>query len=70
VGGAAGQAAMSRALDLIEIAGADLYGTGLMGAWAQRKLNAFTTQLSALGRARARMSKPYGAGWKLDKWDV
>jgi hypothetical protein len=68
-GGAAGHAALGRGVDLIEITSADLYGTGLLLVWAQRKLKDFREALEKIRRAHARAGLPYGAGWKLDKWD-
>jgi hypothetical protein len=68
--GAAGQAAFMRTVDLIETSGADLYGTGLLGSWANKKLMEFNTQLALLARGQARGGVAYGEGWKLDKWDA
>ncbi len=67
--GAAGHAALARGVDLIEVTSADLYGTGLLLVWAQRKLKDFRDALEKIKRAHARAGLPYGAGWKLDKWD-
>jgi hypothetical protein len=69
VSGAAGHAAMARGVDLIEVASADLYGTGLLLTWAQRKLKEFRDALEKIKRSRARAGLPYGSGWRLDKWD-
>lgn len=70
VGGAAGHAAMARGVDLIEVASADLYGTGLLLTWAQRKLKEFRDALEKIKRSRARAGLPFGSGWRLDKWDT
>jgi hypothetical protein len=67
--GAAGHAALARGVDLIEITSADLYGTGLLLVWAQRKLKDFREALEKVKRAHTRAGLPYGTGWKLDKWD-
>jgi hypothetical protein len=67
--GAAGHAAMSRAVDLIEISGTDLYQVGLLGTWGQRKIREFTDKLKQLQQAMARSGPSWGAGWALDKWD-
>lgn len=67
--GAAGHAAMSRAVDLIEIAGTDLYQVGLLGTWGQRKLREFTDKLKQIQRMTARSGPAWGMGWALDKWD-
>jgi len=68
--GAAGHAAMSRTVDLIEIGGTDLYQVGILGTWGQRKIREFETQLKALQRYEARRGPSWGAGWALDKYDV
>jgi len=67
--GAAGHAAMSRALDLVEIAGTDLYQVGLLGSWGVRKLKEYTNWLKDLQRSQARSGPAWGKGWALDKWD-
>ncbi len=64
VSGAAGYAAMSRAVDLVETAGADLYGVGLLGVWAQRQLKEFRRALQELQRSQARRGQPWGEGWE------
>jgi len=70
VGGAAAHAALARTVDLIEVAGADMYATGLLGVWAQRKLKEFRDALVKIQKAHARAGISYTAGWKLDKWDT
>lgn len=70
VSGAAGHAALARTVDLIEVAGADMYATGLLGVWAQRKIKEFRDALARLQKAHARAGEPFAKGWKLDKWDV
>jgi hypothetical protein len=67
--GAAGGAALSRALDLIETAGTDLYAVGLLATWGKTQLREFRTKLAQLQRRSARRGRAYGDGWKLDKWD-
>ena len=67
--GASGQAAFSRALDLIEIAGTDLYQVGLLGAWGQRRLREFQAWLKQLQEQEARGGPAWGAGWQLDRWE-
>jgi hypothetical protein len=67
--GAAGHAAMSRTVDLIETPGTDLYQVGLLGTWGQRKLREFQARLRKLERVVARRGRAWGAGWSLDKWD-
>lgn len=69
VNGAAAHAAMSRALDLVETAGADLYAAGLIGSWAARKMREYKEQLQKLSTPHARAGKPFASGWKLDRWD-
>lgn len=68
--GAAGHAAMSRTVDLIETAGTDLYQVGILGTWGQRKIREFETQIKALQRYEAWRGPSWGAGWALDKYDV
>jgi hypothetical protein len=69
VSGAAGHAAMSRALDLSESTSADLFGVGLIGTWASRKLREFREKLESLRRASARSGQAWGQAWRLDPWD-
>jgi hypothetical protein len=67
--GAAGHAAMSRTVDLIETASTDLYQVGLLGTWGQRKLREFNAELKKIQRAGVRSGRAWGTGWSLDKWD-
>jgi hypothetical protein len=67
--GAAGFAAMSRTVDLIETANTDLYQVGLLGTWGQRKIREFNGQLKLIQRGRVRTGSSWGTGWALDKWD-
>jgi hypothetical protein len=67
--GAAGHAAMSRAIDLIEVVGTDLYQVGILGTWGQRKLREFQAAVRELERQYARRGPSWGTGWALDKWD-
>ena len=67
--GAAGHAAMSRAVDLTEVAGTDLYAIGLLGTWGQRKLKEFQAELRKLQEQSVRSGPAWGEGWSLDKWD-
>ena len=67
--GAAGHAAMSRAVDLIETANTDLYQVGILGTYGQRKLREFRSMLQRIGREKARAGPAWGVGWTLDKWD-
>lgn len=67
--GAAGHAAMSRTVDLIEEVGTDLYQVGILGTWGQRKLREFQSELKKLQRAQARRGPSWLSGWSLDKWD-
>ena len=69
VSGAAGHAAMARGVDLVEVTSADLYGTGLLLTWAQRKLKEFRDALEKIKCSRARAGQPFSQGWMLDKWD-
>jgi hypothetical protein len=68
--GAAGHAAMSRAEDLVETAGTDLYAVGVLATWGNKKLTEIRKRLSTLQRETSRCGVSYlRTGWKLDKWD-
>jgi hypothetical protein len=67
--GAAGHAAMSRTVDLVEVSGTDLYQVSILGTWGQRKLREFQAALRQLERHHARRGRSWGVGWALDKWD-
>jgi len=67
--GAAGHAAMSRAADLIEIAGTDLYQVGVLATWGNKKLREYAQELARLQRQTSRQGPAWGSGWKLDKWE-
>jgi len=67
--GAAAHAAMSRAVDLTEVAGTDLYAIGLIGTWGQRKLREFHAELKKIQEQSSRSGPAWGSGWELDKWD-
>ena len=67
--GAAGHAAMSRTIDLVEVSGTDLYQVSILGTWGQRKLREFQAALRQLERHHARRGRSWGVGWAMDKWD-
>lgn len=67
--GAAGKAAMARALDLIETASVDLYSVGLLAQWGKLKLKEFNYHLDRLREYSVRKGRPWVEGWTLDKWD-
>jgi hypothetical protein len=67
--GACGYAALSRTVDLIEIAGTDLYQVGVLGSWGVRRQKEYANFLKDLQRSLARGGSSWGAGWALDKWD-
>ena len=69
VKGAAAHCALSRTVDLIEVAGADLYAIGLLGTWGRAKEREWYTFLESLRKKSARRGLPWGQGWPLDKWD-
>ena len=69
VKGAAAHCALSRTVDLIEVAGADLYAIGLLGTWGRAKEREWYTFLETLRKKSARRGVPWGQGWRLDKWD-
>jgi hypothetical protein len=68
--GAAGHAAMSRALDLLETAGTDLYAIGLMATWGRARQREYAGFLKGLKEREVRAGRPWGAGWNMDKWDT
>jgi hypothetical protein len=67
--GAAGHAAMARAIDLTETTGIDLYAVGLVATWGRARLREFNAELLKIQRASSRRGPAWGAGWQLDKWD-
>lgn len=67
--GAAGHAAMSRTVDLVEVSGTDLYQVSILGTWGQRKIREYQSALRQLERHHARRGRSWGLGWALDKWD-
>jgi hypothetical protein len=67
--GAAGHAAMSRTVDLVEVANTDLFQVGLLGTWGQRKIREFNSYLKAIQREETRRGPSWLAGWALDQWD-
>ena len=69
ISGAAGYAAMIRTIDLIEVAGTDMYSVGLLGVWGRKAVNDYKTFLERLRRQSVRSGVPWGQGWALDKWD-
>lgn len=69
VKGTAGHCALSRTVDLMEISGTDLYAIGLLGTWGRAKEREWSSFLESLRRQSSRRGVPWGAGWKLDKWD-
>ena len=67
--GAAGHAAMSRTIDLVETGGTDLYQVSILGTWGSRKIREYMQALRKLEKVHARRGRSWGAGWSLDKWD-
>ena len=68
--GAAGYAALSRVVDLVETAGTDLYAMALQATWGNAKLREFRRWLETLRAREVRSGTPaWGYGWSLDKWD-
>lgn len=67
--GTAGHAAMMRCVDLIEVAGTDLYQVGLLGTWGQRKLKEYQAELSNIQKKQTRRGPSWLSGWSMDKWD-
>jgi hypothetical protein len=61
--GAAGHAALSRAIDLVEVAGTDLYAIGLLGAWGRAAQKRWYAFLESLRRQQARRGPAWGRGW-------
>jgi hypothetical protein len=69
VAGAAGHAAMSRVVDLVETAGTDTYAVVVLGTFGRAQLKQFRYELDQLRAGEARKGSSWGAGWGLDKWD-
>jgi hypothetical protein len=68
--GAAGYCALSRALDLAEVSGTDLYAMAFVGTWGNAKVREFRRWLDALRASISRSGTTgFGTGWQLDKWD-
>ena len=65
--GAAGQAALSRALDLMETPSQDLYAVTLLAVWGRSRLKEFNAGLEARRAASARRGAGVNAG---RGWDV
>jgi hypothetical protein len=68
--GGAAHAAMSRTVDLVEVANTDLYQVAMLGTWGQRKLREFQAELKKLQRSSVLRGRAWGTGWSLDKWDT
>ncbi len=68
--GAAGKAAMTRAVELAETADIDIYIVESLRAWARLKLREFFVALQQLRAESVRQGLPYTDGWAVDKWDV
>ena len=67
--GAAGKAAMTRAIELAETADIDIYIVESLRAWARLKLREFFVALQSLRAESVRQGAPWVDGWELDKWD-
>ncbi len=66
--GAAGQAALSRALDLMETPSQDLYAVALLAVWGRSRLKEFNAGLEARRAASARRGAgvSLGRGWEVE----
>lgn len=66
--GAAGQAALSRALDLMETPSQDLYAVTLLAVWGRTRLKEFNAGLEVRRAASARRGAgvSWGGGWTVD----
>lgn len=65
--GACGVCALQRAIDLIEITGADLYQANLLGVWGRVQDRAFQNWLDGLrGQASRQGTAWMGSGWPLE----
>ena len=69
INGAAGFAAMSRAIELIDTTNTDVFMVGLMGTWGKTKVGEFRKALEMLRASGVRSGLPWTTGWVLDKWD-
>ena len=68
IGGAA-HAALSRALDLVETSGTDMFQIVLLGTWARAKEREFSAWLRAIAQEAIQSGAPFEERWQLDKWD-
>jgi hypothetical protein len=69
VNGAAGFAALSNAVDMINTANTDVFMVGLMGTWGKTKVQEFRKSVESLRAAGARSGAAWTHGWVVDKWD-
>ena len=69
VTGAAGFAAMSRAVGMIEETNVDLYQVSLLGMWANSKMKEFGAWINDLSAEAPTKNAMPSKGWALDKWD-
>lgn len=67
--GAAANAALSRAMDLVETAGTDMFQIVLLGTWARGKEREFTAWLKNVTAESVQSGSPFENGWAIDKWD-
>ncbi len=67
--GAAAQAALSRAVDLVETSGTDMFQIVLLGTWARAKEREFAAWLRNIATELSASGAPFAEGWKTDKWD-
>jgi len=67
--GAAAYSALSRTVDLVEVAGTDMFAIVLLGAWARSREREYRDCLKTLRAEGVRSSHAWGHGWALDKWD-
>ena len=69
VNGAAGFAAMTNAVDMINTENTDVFMVGLMGTWGKTKINEFRKTMESLRQAGVRSGPAWTHGWVMDKWD-
>ena len=67
--GAAAAAALSRAVDLVETAGTDMFQIVLLGTWARGKEREFARFLENVSKESTQSGPPFENGWAVDKWD-
>jgi hypothetical protein len=70
VTGASGHAAIAEALDQVGQVHIDPKEVEYLRSWANGRLTEFRAALNRIRAATVSTGEPWGAPWKLDKWDT